>query len=489
MAQFTTAIPPPTFGATGFISPSDSQILAGAQADLQTAFGGALIFNASDGSPVNATPQAQLASSTTALVSNTYAAFQYLSTQFDPAYAQGRYQDAIGRIYFMTRLPALPTTLNIACVGAAGTAIPAQAVINDTSGFQYICTNGGTIPASGSITLEFANTQVGPNPVPSSNDVAIVTAIQGWDSVTCSSGSVGQNVESRAQFETRREASVASNSQGPIGAMIGAVAAVTGVTDWFGYDNFTASSIVVNGQTIAANSAYICVAGSFINLAVGQAILSKKPPGCGLVGSTTVTAYDTNPLYASPVPYTINFQIAVGLPIFVNVSLVAGPNVPANAATQIQNQLTSMFGGAVPNVPRPRINGLLLSANFEAAINQLGSWVLIRDLTLNSINSPTVTGTGCSIASSVLTVGTASANNIAVGQQVMDGPGNIPGGVFIASQAGGTPGGAGTYNLTGASGLSVSSETMYFTAPARQLQVQANQEPSITASDVAVSAS
>ena len=35
-----TSVPPPTFGPKGFIAPSEADILAGVQADINAAFGG-----------------------------------------------------------------------------------------------------------------------------------------------------------------------------------------------------------------------------------------------------------------------------------------------------------------------------------------------------------------------------------------------------------------------------------------------------------------
>ena len=108
-----TFVPPPVFGTLGFQAPSGPAILAGVQADWAAAFNAALNFNLN-------TPQGQLVSSEAAVIANVYALFTYFASQCDPAYAQGRNQDAIGRIYFLTRNPAEPTTLQVNWIGAAG---------------------------------------------------------------------------------------------------------------------------------------------------------------------------------------------------------------------------------------------------------------------------------------------------------------------------------------------------------------------------------
>lgn len=144
-----TNVPSPSFGPQGFIAPAEAEILAGILTDFQAAFGSNL-------NPSLTTPQGQLATSEAAIVGNVNDTFVFYTNQVDPAYAQGRMQDAIARIYFLERLPAEPTVLEISCSGLAGVVIPINAIIQDSSGNLYLCTQSGTIPVSGSITLTFA---------------------------------------------------------------------------------------------------------------------------------------------------------------------------------------------------------------------------------------------------------------------------------------------------------------------------------------------
>src|SRR5882672_10298359 len=105
-----TNVPSPSFGPNGFVVASGPAILAGVQADITAAFGTALNFNLN-------TPQGQIASSEAAVVANNQALFVTYTQLVDPAYSFGRYQDAIGRIYFLTRNPAQATVLVVNCVG------------------------------------------------------------------------------------------------------------------------------------------------------------------------------------------------------------------------------------------------------------------------------------------------------------------------------------------------------------------------------------
>ena len=126
-----TNVPAPTFGPTGFIAPTEAQILAGVQADQQAAFGGAQ-------NPALNTPQGQIASSQAASLGDAFSAFCALANGVDPAFATGRMQDAIARIYFLTRNPAQSTVVTATVTGATGTVIPVNARARDQGGNIYL---------------------------------------------------------------------------------------------------------------------------------------------------------------------------------------------------------------------------------------------------------------------------------------------------------------------------------------------------------------
>ncbi|NPC88160.1 hypothetical protein HNH97_04430, partial [Gluconacetobacter entanii] len=49
----------------------------------------------------------------------------------DPAFASGRMQDAIARIYFISRKAATATVVSCVCAGAAGTVVPSGTLVQD----------------------------------------------------------------------------------------------------------------------------------------------------------------------------------------------------------------------------------------------------------------------------------------------------------------------------------------------------------------------
>ena len=474
-----TNVPPVTFTDRGFQAPTDAAILAGRQQDYQDAFGGNLNFSTTDGSPVNATPQGQLTTTDTAIIAAADAVFVAITNGVDPAYAEGRMQDAIGRIYFIERKPALPTIVTCTCLGKSGTVIPGGTVGTppavmavDTSGNQYVCVQGGTIPLAGTLTLQFANVIPGPTPCPEGSLTKIYQTIPGWDSITNpDDGVLGNNTESRTQFEVRRAATVAKNSFGAIGSIVGQVADLPDVLDYFGYSNYSGSPVTVFGVAIAAHSIFISVEGG-AQSDIAQAILSKLSPGCGMVGNTTVTAYDNNPLYSSPIPYSIIFEIPTALPILFAVNIANGADVPADAATQIQDAVLNAFAGADGGT-RARIASKIYASRFYAPIAALGPWVRIISIQIGSTNAPAATFTG-SISGTTLTVVSVASGAVAIGQTLFDAAGHLIEGTTILSGSGTT--------WTVSASQTVTSETMLgVVANLNDLQVQGNQVPTTAA--------
>lgn len=373
----TTNVPPVTFTPTGLSVPQESEILAGVLDDYDEALGGGM------NRALN-TPQGQLASSTSAIVADSNASLAKFVNQINPDTADGVYQDAIARIYFLERSPGAPTNVACVCVGDFGTIIPPGAQAADTSGNRYVCTDGGVIPVSGTITLNFANVIDGPIPCPADTLNIIYRAIPGWDTINNPTGGVlGRLVESRAEFEFRRENSVAANAHGSKEAIYGAVFEVDGVVDVFVTENIT-DDIVNYGPTnypLAPHSVYVAVVGG-AGADVAQAIYTKKDLGCNMNGNTTVVVTDTS--YTPPQPtYNIKFERPTELPIFFRVELADATSLPSDIETLVKNAIIAEFNGLGVN-PRIRIGGLILASKFYNAVNAIGPEVSILSILIGT---------------------------------------------------------------------------------------------------------
>lgn len=276
----TTNVPSLTFTATGPVAPTAAAILAGVQADINAAFGGNL-------NPALNTPQGQIASSEAAIIQDVDAKLVNVMNQVDPAYSSGRFQDAIGRIYFLTRIPASSTVVTATCSGLNGTVIPVGAQAIDQAGNIYLATQSGTI-TGGSVSLTFAAVNTGPIACPVGFLNAVYQAIPGWDSITNpGTGVVGADVETRAAFEYRRQQSVAMNSQGALQSVLGAVFAVSGVLDAYATENVLG---VTSGATFTGSIAGTVLTASAVTgtLAAGQTVT-----GAGVLQSTVILSQAT----------------------------------------------------------------------------------------------------------------------------------------------------------------------------------------------------
>lgn len=469
-----TSVPSPTFGDNGFVVPTEAAIFAGVQADINTAFGGGL-------NPGLSTPQGQLATSMAAIIGAADDTFVLYTNQVDPAFASGRMQDAIARIYFLERTPSEPTVVQATCSGLSGVVIPVGALALADDGNIYSCTAEGTIGLGGTVTVPFACTTPGPVVCAAGALNQIYQAIPGWDSVTnAADGVLGRDTETRQEFEARRAASVALNSIGSLPSILGAVLAVDNVLDAYVTENPTGAPLTIGGVSLLAHSVYVAVVGGDED-EVARAIWTKKAPGCAYNGNTTVTVEDTNSGYTPPYPsYDVIFETPVELPILFAVNLVNSAQVPSDVVTQVQDAIISAFGGGDGGA-RARIGTTIYASRFYAPVAALGSWAQVISLLVGSTNNASASFTG-SISGTTLTVSAVASGTLAVGQTI-SGVG-VTTGTTITALGTGT-GGTGTYTVS--STQTVGSEAMKSAkATLNSTAVNIDQVPTIAAANIIV---
>lgn len=464
-----TAVPRPTFGPEGFVAPTEAAILAGEQADIDAAMGGGL-------NPALTTPQGQLASSNTAIIGDVYAAYTWLLSQFDPAYAEGRQQDAIGRIYFQERIAGAPTTVQATCFGLDGTTIPVGSLARAADGRFYVCQQEGVI-SSGSVDLPFSCAENGPIPLPGGSLNQIAQAVSGWESIVNSGeGALGRNVESRFEYEERRYSSVARNSVGQPSAVLSAVLDVPGVLDAYVRDNPTPAPVTFQGKTLGPNSVYACVLGGE-SYPVAEAIWSKKGLGCGYTGDTTVVVFDPNPAYEPPIPsYEVTFERPTVIPFSVLVSMQDNPGIPGDAQDQVRTAVIAAFAGA-DGGPRARIGSSVVAGRYYGPVLALGAWAQVIAVKIARLGSAgLVIG---SITGDVLTVTSVTAGALHVG--------DILNGTFIQvgtsiTQVISASGGVGTYRV--APVQTVASSGMWVSTPQDAVTMNIDEAPTVSSANI-----
>ena len=379
-----SSVPKLKFTTAGVTVPAETDVLAGVQADMNAAFGGGL-------NPALETPQGQLASSQAAIIGDKNNEIAYFVNQVDPQYSDGRFQDAIGRIYFLTRKPATPTVVQATVNGLAGTVIPGGTLAQDTSGNTYACSGNVTIGATGSATAEFQNIETGPIPCAAGTLTQVYQAVPGWDTITnAADGTLGSDVESRADFEYRRKNSVAKNGTGTPQAIYAEVFALADVLDVYVKDNPTGSAVNTGSTNypIAAHSIYVAVVGGS-DADVAAAIWRKKDVGCDYNGNTSVTVTDESG-YSYPQPsYSIKFQRPASLAVKFAVRIVNDPSLPSNIVTLVKNAIIARFNGA-DGTTRERIGATILASRYYGAVVSVASNVSLLDVLIGT-SSPTLT--------------------------------------------------------------------------------------------------
>lgn len=233
-------------------------------------------------------------------------------SSFSPLTAQA---DALSRnvkINGIKRRAATYSTADLLIVGTAGTVIN-NGQAEDTLSQKWNLPASVTIPPGGSIIVtataaEIGSITAGPNTI---NKIATPTL--GWQSVdNAAAATIGDPVETDAELRRRQTFSTALPSLTVLDGTIGAVASVSGVTRFRGYEN---DSDATDANGIPAHSIAIVAEGGDTQ-AIGEAIAIKKTPGTGTYGTTTVTTFDQHGLpnlinFFRPTPATIRVEVTI----------------------------------------------------------------------------------------------------------------------------------------------------------------------------------
>ena len=318
------------------------------------------------------TPAGQLVDSLSALVTEKDSDILFLSNQFNPETAEGKWQEALAKIYFIERKGAQPTIVECVCTGREGTVIPSGSIVQTNDGKRLSSIENATINETGSVSVEFRCVDVGPIAVTAGSVKEIVTVVPGWDLVTNPApGVVGREEESRLEFEKRRYASVAINGRGSVYALYAAIADLDGVLDVAVIENSTDQSQTISGLTIAPHSVCCSVYGGNGD-DIAKAIYQKKPAGCGTSGNTTLTYMDPE----FPVLNSYRIYRPTATPIKINVRLATASGSLNDVISTVKNALIDDFYGRSDN-NRVTMNATLYASRFYSVMTKLGITSLV----------------------------------------------------------------------------------------------------------------
>lgn len=318
------------------------------------------------------TPAGQLIDSETAIIEDKNAQVLYLANMFNPKVSDGRWQDALGYIYFLERQIETPSVVTCKLTGLSGTAIPAGALVQTTDGTVLSADNAVTIGSNGTATLTFSNQESGPVAIPAHSATSIVTVIPGWDTVDNETAGVpGRIRESRSEFEQRRYDSVAANAHGTLAALYGTIGNIPGVVDLVILENIGSDPIEEWGVTVPGHGFFISVYGGD-GTAIAEAIYRKKDGGCDTGGNTQVSYTDTEiQNYRGGVTYTYNIERPDPLAFSVQVTIRRTNSTPATIVDSIKAAVLADFNGSAGK-DRVRMAAVFYASRFYCSVSSAG---------------------------------------------------------------------------------------------------------------------
>lgn len=370
----------PTVSSSGISAPSYQDIFESLKASFQTIYGGDAYIEADsqDGQLLAIVAQAVHDSN-----QNTIAVYN----SFRPSGATGEGLSSIVKINGIARLVPTNSTVDVTVTGQAGTTITGG-IVADVNGNKWDLPASVVIPVSGEITVTATAQQQGAIAAPAATVTTIYTPTRGWQSVTNpSAATAGAPVESDAALRRRQALSVALPAQSIMGALIGGVSGVTGVTDLAIYENDTN---VTDANGIPGHSIAVVVSGG-TDAAIADEIMLRKTPGCGTYGTTTVVATDSQGVTSAikfsrptqvPVTVAINIKpltgyvdsvgdLAVQSIIDYIVGLPIGDDVFLSQIFRVAQEAGATF--AINSVTMKRGANPLAAANVTIAYNEIAT--------------------------------------------------------------------------------------------------------------------
>lgn len=288
------------------------------------------------------TPQGQLIDSQTAAIHQKDTELAFLANQFNPQTASGRWQDALAKIYFLSRKPAINSTAVCTLTGMNGTTVTAGALIRSSyDSTLWILNKDAVIGENGTVTAVFTCQTEGAIQAGAGTLTQIVTTTPGWDAVTnAQTAEVGQLAESQAAFETRRYQSVALNGRSTTASVYARVADLKNVIATYVTDNKTNVNQTVDGYTLKPHSIYVAVIGGD-NSDIAKAIYNSVSAGCDYNGNTTVNVTDEN----TNAVESVTFMRPSQLPLYVKVTIQDDGNLPDGYESIIKEAVYNNFYG------------------------------------------------------------------------------------------------------------------------------------------------
>lgn len=208
---------------------------------------------------------------------------------FSPATAQGEGLSRMVKINGIARHVASKSTADLLLGGTVGTVIT-NGYATDSEGNKWMLPEEVVIGMAGQITVTATASTVGAISAAPGAISIIGTPTRGWQTVTNLLAAVeGDPVETDVALRRRQTVSTEIPSQTLFEGLVGAVAAIEGVTRFGGVDN---DGDATDENGIPGHSFSLVIEGGDAQT-IAQTVYVKKGPGAGTFGTTSEVVVDS----------------------------------------------------------------------------------------------------------------------------------------------------------------------------------------------------
>ncbi|EMB6251755.1 TPA: baseplate J/gp47 family protein [Serratia marcescens] len=291
---------------------------------------------------------------------------------FSPATAQGRGLASNVKINGIAVTPASRSTADVRIVGQVGTLIT-NGTVRDSNGITWSLPASVVIGIDGTVTVTATCQIDGAVVAPAGSITEIGTPTRGWQSVTNpAAATAGRKVETDAELRQRQSKSVAIPSLTVLDGIMGAVATLDGVERYRGYENDTS---VEDANGLPPHSISLVVAGGDA-AAIAKTIATKKTPGGGTYGTTTISVTDKYGIV-----HPISFFRPTSVDIFARVEIKALQGYTSAVGEEIRTAVAAYINEIEIGDPvyltrlflPANLNGSADSATFDITDLQIGT--------------------------------------------------------------------------------------------------------------------
>lgn len=240
--------------------------------------------------------------------------------------------------------------------------------VADEIGTNFILVNSVTLSSAGTYTLAFRAEKLGSIDVAPNTLTTMVTVIAGVTSVTNPSKQyiTGNNQETDAQFNIRRNRSTAGSAQGFNDSLLAQLLNISQVKEVAVYENTPDNKDIPQSN---ADSAIWCIVEGGLDNDIAQVIYANRTFGCAMVGNTTGIATKAN-----GTTFTAYFDRPQAQNLYINMTIKSRiGQIPDT--DYIKEMLANMQFG---------IYQTITTSDIVVAVNDIDSSVYVESCTLSN---------------------------------------------------------------------------------------------------------